>query len=102
MTTLAEIHTAEAIEHAEHVGLLIHPEALPDADVLAAIALVAQRAELLPGGLAALLAGDYCDDAEAFCRRMGNALALAAHLHHAEADCPALTGQADATENGGL
>lgn len=102
MTLLDETRAAEAIEHAEHVGLLIHPELLPDTDVLAAIALVAQQAELLPGGLAALLAGDYADDPAAFCLRMRRALGLAAHIHHAEDQYPALTGKAAAHENGEL
>lgn len=99
MTTLDEIRSdAEAIEHALCEGLLSERDDLPDADVVNAIAVVAREARLAPGGLAALFAEDYWRDAQAWARRMHTALALAAHLHHAEDQYPALT---RAEENGG-
>jgi hypothetical protein len=86
-TTLDAIHAdAEAIEHALVAGLLTDATDLPDADVVAAIALVAREANLAPGGLAALFADDYWHDPEAWARRMHTALALAEHLNHLEDD----------------
>ncbi len=93
MTPIDEIRTdAEAIEHAVHDGTLVSLGLLPDVDVLVAIASVTTEARLLPGGLGALMAGDYADDPGAFCRRMRNALWRAAQIHQAEDLYPQLVG----------
>lgn len=72
---------AEAIERALHEGLLPAAGVLPDAVLTAAIAAVAREAGAVPGGLGALLAGDYDANPEAFCRRMHAALRLAAQIN---------------------
>lgn len=100
MTTLAEIHTAEAIEHVLCASLLDARAELPAADVVAAIAAAARDARIARDGLAAAFADDYWRDPAAFCRRMERALSLAAHINHAEAEYPALTTPAGANENG--
>lgn len=81
--TLTEIVTAnaEAIERALHEGLLPGAGALPNIVITEAIAAVAREAGAVPGGLRALLAGDYDDDPAAFCRRMHAALRLAAQIN---------------------
>lgn len=85
MTLIDDIRTSgEAIEHALHEGRIAFLGLLPDSDVLRAMVLVAEEARLVPGGLATLMAGDYADSPEQFCRRMHNALWRAAQMHHAE------------------
>lgn len=102
MTLLDETRTAEAIEHALAASLLDARAELPSADVVAAIAAAARDAQIARDGLGAAFADDYWRDPDAFCRRMERALSLAAHIHHAEDQYPALTGQAAAHENGEL
>lgn len=110
MTLIDDIRTsAEAIEHAMHEGRIAFLGLLPDSEVLRAMVLVAEQARPLPGGLGALMAADYAENPEGFCRRMHAALYRAAEMHRAVELYPQLVGGtavypglASAETNGGV
>jgi hypothetical protein len=88
------VEGAELIEHAMHDGLLARDLGLcSDAEVETAIVAVRLLAGRVPGGLAALIADDYVDSPECFCRRMKAALWRACQLNHVESEYAALTAQ---------
>lgn len=82
---------AEAIEHAMLEGRVTDPAVALPAQLVIEIAVSHCQASAVPGGLPALIAGEYDSDPAAFCARIVPALAASARLHGVPELLPVLT-----------